>query len=398
MKILKHALEIRLKGTVSTHTDLAAVYNNLGCVYERKKCFKDALEMYEKALEIDTQVLPENHPSLAVTHNNIAGIYSKNEDLTRALFHQEKSEEIMLKSNAKDNAAKLAVYQHNLGCIQSSLGNNTKALNILEKALKTQMECLPKHHETFSATYASLSRVYENEGNFSQALECLEKAVENARLSLLPHNQVKFRMFQEKLDLFKVLHSNDDKTNPRTRFVQAELLDNTNVKDQLVAPSAEELRDIPYDSILERILLLSNSGTTYSRNSNYDMGIKCFDDAITLYNQRQFLTSVEEQELETLMTAVYFNLARLYYRQQNRTVALQILQKSLDLASRQDQQNAMLAEVYNFAGIMYSFERDFSRAEYYFNLAIDIAKKTLPNDHHDLQRYYRQLKQLKDHM
>ena len=32
-KYLQHALDIRLKGTVSTHTDLAAIYNNLGRIY-----------------------------------------------------------------------------------------------------------------------------------------------------------------------------------------------------------------------------------------------------------------------------------------------------------------------------------------------------------------------------
>jgi hypothetical protein len=34
----------------------------------------------------------------------------------------------------------------------------------------------------------------------------------------------------------------------------------------------------------------------------------------------------------------------LYYRQQNQTVAFQVLEKSLDLASKQDQQKTMLAE------------------------------------------------------
>jgi tetratricopeptide (TPR) repeat protein len=386
LKTLEHALVICLKGTVSTHTDLAAIYNNLGCVYDKTKCPEKALEMFEKALEIDTKVLPENHSSLAVSHNNIAALYREKDELTKALYHQEKSLRILLKSDVKDNAAQLSLCQHNLGCIHLSLGNHTKALNMLEKALKTQMEYLPEYHENFSNTYLSLSRAYEKQENIPQALEYLEKAVENARRSLLPHNQSKFLVFQEHLDLFKLVHFSEDKPNQKTIYMQAELLDNTNVQAQFATSS---------NNVSERIRSLSNCGTMHSRKTEYDMAMKCFDDAITLYNQRQFLALTDEQELEELMTLLYFNLARLYYRQQNRTAAFQFLEKSLDLASKQDQQRPMLAEVYNFAGIMYSYKGDFSRAEHYFNLAIDVAKKNLPSDHPDLQRYYLQLKQLK---
>ncbi|CAF4840357.1 unnamed protein product, partial [Rotaria sp. Silwood2] len=56
----------------------------------------------------------------------------------------------------------------------------------------------------------------------------------------------------------------------------------------------------------------------------------------------------------------------------------------------------MLPEVYNFAGIMSGYKGELSKAEHYFNLAIEIAKKCLPNNRPDLQRYNPQMKQLKD--
>ncbi|CAF3098223.1 unnamed protein product [Rotaria sp. Silwood2] len=97
-KTLEYALNVRLKGIVSAHTDLAAIYNNLGNAYFQRNCL-------EKALEIDTKTLHEYHPNLAVAHNNIASIYSRNGNLTEALYHQEKAVTIMLKSDAKNNAA-----------------------------------------------------------------------------------------------------------------------------------------------------------------------------------------------------------------------------------------------------------------------------------------------------
>jgi tetratricopeptide (TPR) repeat protein len=366
LKTLEYALDIRLKGTVSTHTDLAAIYNNLGVAYRGRQCSEKALEMYNKALEIDMKALPENHPSLGVTHNNIALIHSDKGDLIKALYHQEIAVRILLKSDAKNNTALLAGYQYNLGCIQLKLGNNRKALNILEKSLKNHSECLSKDHENFSNVYALLSSAYETEGNIPKAFEYIEKAVENARISLLPHDAAKFNILQAKLDMLKAQYYSEEQEKP------------------------------PSDDFIQRIILLNTVGTVYSKDINYQMARKCFQTAISLYNQRHSLTLVEEQQLEDMMTIIYFNFARLYYRQQNREMAFEILEKSLNLASKQDQSNVMLAEVYNFAGIMFGFKRDLAKAEHYFTLAVDIARKFLPNNHPNLQRYHLQLKQLKD--
>jgi tetratricopeptide (TPR) repeat protein len=64
-RYLEHALEIRLKGTVTTHNDLATIYHNLGAVYTDRKEFQKALDMQQKALEIDARTLNADHESLA---------------------------------------------------------------------------------------------------------------------------------------------------------------------------------------------------------------------------------------------------------------------------------------------------------------------------------------------
>ena len=397
LKNLEHALDIRLKGTVSTHTDLAAIYINLGYVYDKTKSFEKALEMYEKALKIDTEALPENHPSLAVSHNNIGSVYQSKGDFTRALYHYETAVRIMLKSDAKNNAGQLATYQHNLGCLQLSLGNNTKAMKMLERALKIQLEYLPKGHENLSKTYETLSLVYEKEGQIATALEYLEKSLENARISLLPHNVARFNQLQARMNLLKAQHFSENKTTEKLISMQANTY-NTYEQDDLITQCTEELKTIPSEDFLGRISLLNTLGTMHSTKANYSMAMKCFEDAISLYNQHHSLISLKDREWNNLMIIVYFNLARLYYRQNQLAEAFVILEKSLDLASEHDVQITILPEVYNFAGIMFTYKRDLSKAEYYFNLAIDIAKKSLPNNHPDLQRYYLQLKQLKDHM
>jgi len=167
-------------------------------------------------------------------------------------------------------------------------------------------------------------------------------------------------------------------------------------KNCLLTFSIEELQRTSLNNTYERIRLLNSIGTIHSRKTNYKTAANVFDDAISTYNQRQALTLINEQTLNELMVVVYFNSAELYYRLKNWPIALQNLEKSLNLALKQDQQNPMLPEIYNLLGMIYSYQREVSRAEYYFKLAIETAKNIHPNNHSDIQRYYFQLKHLQD--
>ena len=112
--------------------------------------------MFEKALKIDTQTFNENHESLALSNNNIGSIYQQINDLSKALYHVETGLMILLRSQARDNVSLLAKHQFNLGIIQFQLGNNVKALNMIEKTLKNQLIYLPESHERRYCIYISV--------------------------------------------------------------------------------------------------------------------------------------------------------------------------------------------------------------------------------------------------
>ena len=103
LKYLHHALDVRLKGTVSTHTDLATIYINLGNVYQNRNELKTALHFFNQALEIDTQTFGNNHENSAVTHNSISTIHIKMNDLNKALYHLETALRLLLKSQAGES-------------------------------------------------------------------------------------------------------------------------------------------------------------------------------------------------------------------------------------------------------------------------------------------------------
>jgi tetratricopeptide (TPR) repeat protein len=392
LKHLHHALDICLKGTVSTHTDLAAIYSNLGLVYHRKKELKKALEVLEKALEIDTQTFGNNHESLASTHNNIGMVYRDMDDLNRSLHHLETALRILLRSQAGENHVNVSKLQYNIGMIQFRLGDNTKALKITQKALKNQLETLSKNDEIIAHTYLLLSNIYSKENDKTTALEYMEKALQVARISILPHDQLEFQTFQDHCDALKN-NQYITSSSAKSQIGDANVFYSSDNPDRLMNFD-EELNKIPSDDIISRFQLLNNAGSVYSRKENFPMAIKYLNEAISLFTKNQASDRYFPQQLEHLVVETYFGVSRVYYRQQNWTMSLNSLQKALEFALK-EVQHPLLAEIYHAMGLSYKHKLDIFMAIHYFELAISTATKTLPNDHPRVQIYMNHLRQLK---
>jgi tetratricopeptide (TPR) repeat protein len=395
LKFLDKALYIRLKGTVSTHTDLAAIYNNLGYVHYKKNQPEKALEVFEKALEIDTQALGDHHESLALTHNNISAIYRDMNDLSRALHHLETALRILLRSQAGENHFDVAAIQYNIGVLQLTLGNHTKALKMAQKALQNQLRLLPENHERLAHTYVLLSHIYQNQKNKTMALEYIEKAVEVARISILPHNPVQFEAFQSQFDLLKNDSSYHDDQSPQIHVEFVESPNNLDLQHCLISNYDEELRHLSPDDIVQRLKLLHQIGSIYSKKENYSMAMKYFNEAIELYLENSTSTRFCSLELETSIMAVYFSMSRVYYRQNNWTMSLHYLEKMHEFALKQTRAPEVLAEIYHCMGLSYKHQLDISMALYYLEMAVSTAKEVWPDDHPRVQVYDYNLQQLK---
>ncbi|CAF1330090.1 unnamed protein product [Adineta steineri] len=394
LKYLQHALDIRLKGTVSTHEDLAAIYSNLSLVYLSKHCLKEALEMAEKALEIDTNALPENHMSLANTHNIIGTICIKHGDLNKASFHLEKVVEIISKSDVKNISMDHIQYQINYGNLQILKGNYSKGVDILENVLKTQLEVFPNNSSHTCKTYLALSFAYERQNDVSKALEYLEQYLEYAHTSSLLINRNELSFIQDKYNKMKTAHTKNDEKVTEPFFEQVAKDASTNGRNHMLADANKESERLSLTDINSRICELIVTGTMNSKTSNFELATKAFEDAILIYNQCPELTMIDEQNLNKSMVVVYHNFARLYYRQEEWLTAMQLTEKSLHLALRQEKQHSFLPEIYNLLGITCTRLQFYSKAEYCHKLSIKAVEKILPPNHPDIQRYYKQMNQL----
>lgn len=74
---LKRSLEMRERVLGSDHPDCAQSLNNLAALYNEKKHYDKAEELYEKALDIRRRALAPDHPSLAYTVKHLAVLYKK---------------------------------------------------------------------------------------------------------------------------------------------------------------------------------------------------------------------------------------------------------------------------------------------------------------------------------
>ncbi|CAF1335730.1 unnamed protein product [Rotaria sordida] len=396
LKYLHHALDIRLKGTVSTHTDLAAIYTNLGNVYSRRNELKKALEVLEKALEIDTQKFGNNHESLAITHNNISAVYKEMNDLPRAVHHLETALRILLRLQAGENHVYISELQLNLGMVQFALGNSNKALRITQKALQNQLKKLPENHEMFANTYLLLAKIYKKEKDMINALEFMEKAIEVARVAILPKDKLAFESFQLQIDLLK-----NSQYGEGLGFLQADgtiscMPDNSDQQDDLISNCYQQLQQVASDDIINRLRLLNNLGAIYSRKENFPVAIKYFNEAIGIFNKNQTSDQYFPEQLGNIIIMSYFGISRVYYRQEDWAMSLKNLRKALDFALKQNQDYLFIAEIYHSMGLSYTHQLDFYRAIHYLELAISTANKELPNDHPRIQIYVHHLRQLKN--
>lgn len=74
---LERSLEMRERVLGPDHPDCAQSLNNLAALYNEKKQYDKAEELYERALDIRKRALSPDHPSLAYTVKHLAVLYKR---------------------------------------------------------------------------------------------------------------------------------------------------------------------------------------------------------------------------------------------------------------------------------------------------------------------------------
>ncbi|MBQ4421397.1 MAG: tetratricopeptide repeat protein, partial [Bacteroidales bacterium] len=179
------ALNIALKfGEINEM--VANLYNNIGCVYDKKGEYDKALTYHTKALDIQKQVLTENHPNIANSYGNIGVVYYNEGEYDNALTYYTKALDI-LKQVFPENGPDIASLYNNIGGVYDKKGEYDKALSYFTKALVIRKQVLPENHPNIAASYNNIGTVYSNKGEYDKALIYHTKALD-IRKRVFPEN------------------------------------------------------------------------------------------------------------------------------------------------------------------------------------------------------------------
>jgi len=151
------------------HAGLAATYNNIGAIYDKKGEWDKALDYYGKSEKIRLEV--GDHTGLATTYNNIGRIYSNKGEWDKALEFYRKSEKIFLEVEDRTG---LATTYNNIGLIYSKKGEWDKALDYYGQSKKIRLEVGDR--AGLATTYNNIGAIYYNKGEWDKGLSYYGKS------------------------------------------------------------------------------------------------------------------------------------------------------------------------------------------------------------------------------
>ena len=171
-------------------------------------------------------------------------------------------------------------------------------------------------------------------------------------------------------------------------------LDNVSEYDSLINDMNEKLEQSTENDIGRRLTLLSSLIHLYSRKEDYSTAMKYFDEANSIYIKHIMSNEINE-EVENGMISTYYNTARSYHRREDWHSCETMLNEALKLVSKQSKEHQLLPHIHYCMASCNAHRGDIMPAINHYELTVEIARKTLPDDHPDMQIYRTQLEMYK---
>jgi CHAT domain-containing protein/tetratricopeptide (TPR) repeat protein len=172
----KKALSIGLKEN-KNYMDNAMFYQNIAIVYTSKGDYDNAYLFFNKSVEVLKITYGEKSSALTMFYLNLGVYFYQRGKPKEALAYYYLAEPI-LKSNPslrKD----LGVLYLNEGNIATSQKDFNKALTYYQQSLKILKDFFADDNQTISTLRTNISYIFENQGNYSEALSTLMKIKSN---------------------------------------------------------------------------------------------------------------------------------------------------------------------------------------------------------------------------
>jgi len=315
---------IRSKDTLN----IAALYNNLGMVYNKEKTYDKALNYYGLAYQLKKEA---NSPDLLNTLNNLADTYSKMDSIKKS---EELFQEFYKLAYQSESVLYHTVADLNLGSVFLLKGDANGALKYLTEALKKSRQYRYKEFEhnildDISKAYAQLKRFekafeyhklsreladslndIERQKNLSKLEKQFDTKLHETQIENLKIQENKSRriiMLQKLIILFSILgiviigmlllvQFRQNKTIAKQKN---ELISANNKKDRFFSIIAHDLRS-PFNSILGLLDLLAEKDNNMSQEE-FDKHLSTLEKtALSTYTLLQNLLNWARSQMENL--------------------------------------------------------------------------------------------------
>ncbi|CAF2059368.1 unnamed protein product, partial [Rotaria magnacalcarata] len=146
-------------------SNLAALHNQLGALYDELGNHLKALEHYQLCTTIKQSYLPLNDASFAISYTNIGLAHQNLERNDLAIEHLQKALEIA--SNAPEmNQELLGSIHNNIAGILDEQGQFDEPLEHYRKGLEYRLACLPDIHPDIATSYSDIGFFYIEHGHY----------------------------------------------------------------------------------------------------------------------------------------------------------------------------------------------------------------------------------------
>jgi len=375
------------------HADLAAIYNQLGLINEKKGDYETALSFFLKVDDIEGRYLLSDSIERAITYNNIAEVYHTMTNYSAAHdFHQK-----AFTIREKHNDPSLTATYSNIAGVYLSMGDYENAQSNYEKALQIGQDCFSPKHPDLATIYDNLATIHTLMGEYSQAFGFYQKAREINHKSLPPshilplitdHNIASafdsMGNYSDALSMYEKILEVQQKSLHPNHPTLALIYNNVGIVCLKMGRYSEAYsyyqkaleiqKKCPYNS--------PDLATTYSNIGEFYQTKREFNDAILYYEKALEIDKSCHSSDHPHLATTYHNLGEVYIEKKQYTKAFSFLEKALQIREKCFPANhPLLASVYNSIGHYHQNIGNYSDAISFHQKALKIHEESdIPND------------------
>lgn len=172
------AVEIRYSVLGENSLEFAESLIDLAEAYTSTENYTDALEKLKTAEDIYISLLQPNDINFAYLYQSFADYYRRTANVNQSLNYGYNAIEIFDKNYGENNSASIAVYLAEIEKCYALQGDDSRSLAILLKC-KSFYEKHP--HQNLINVLSSISDIYSNKGDYSNAIIYCQKAMETSK-------------------------------------------------------------------------------------------------------------------------------------------------------------------------------------------------------------------------